>query len=249
MLICCQGVGNTNRCQNEPKPHQELRQQSVRHASSPFCKCEHGWSFKSSTPQIQQQKSRYQEIRERKSASKIQLPKMASDLSSIPTSFATCSIGAGSDPLEKKLRAIASGGFQGIELAFPDLLTFANSQLKREVQETDYESICEAGKEVKKLCSSLNLKIVMLQPFANYEGWSEGSKEKKDALDRAKGWIRVMEAVGTDMLQVGSSDSPAITSDRDALAKDLGVLADMLSEKGFRLAYENWCWYAWLPTC
>jgi sugar phosphate isomerase/epimerase len=167
---------------------------------------------------------------------------MASDLSSIPTSFATCSIGAASDPLEKKLRAISSAGFQGIELAFPDLLTFANSHLKREVQETDYDAICEAGREVKKLCADIGLKIVMLQPFANYEGWPEGSKEKTEALERAKGWIRIMEVVGTDMLQVGSSDSPGITSDRDQLAKDLGVLADMLAEKGFRLAYENWCW-------
>jgi sugar phosphate isomerase/epimerase len=173
---------------------------------------------------------------------------MASDLSSIPTSFATCSIGADSDPLEKKLKAIASGGFQGIELSFPDLLTFASSYHKKDISESDYNSLCEAGKEVKKLCADVGLKIVMLQPFANYEGWPEGSKEKTEALERAKGWIQIMEVVGTDMLQVGSSDSPSITSDRDQLAKDLGVLADMLAEKGFRLAYENWCWCVYPST-
>lgn len=51
-----------------------------------------------------------------------------------------------------------------------------------------------------------------------------------------------MEALGTDMLQVGSSDSEGITGDINELAGDLAELADMLAEKGFRIAYENWCW-------
>ena len=32
-------------------------------------------------------------------------------------------------------------------------------------------------------------------------GWPEGSKEREDAFSRAKGWIEIMKAVGTDMLQ------------------------------------------------
>lgn len=51
-----------------------------------------------------------------------------------------------------------------------------------------------------------------------------------------------MQALGTNMLQVGSSDSPDITADFDALVSDLAELADLLDEHGFRLAYENWCW-------
>jgi len=49
------------------------------------------------------------------------------------------------------------------------------------------------------------LTIFVLQPFGNFEGWAEGSKERKDAFDRAKGWIRIMKSVGTDMLQASSS--------------------------------------------
>jgi len=41
---------------------------------------------------------------------------------------------------------------------------------------------------------------MMLQPFANFEGWSEGSKERKEAFERAKGWIKIMQVVGTDLL-------------------------------------------------
>jgi hypothetical protein len=54
--------------------------------------------------------------------------------------------------------------------------------------------------------------------------------------------MRIMEALGTDMLQVGSSDSEGISGDIDVLAGDLGELADLAAEKGFRIAYENWCW-------
>jgi sugar phosphate isomerase/epimerase len=57
-----------------------------------------------------------------------------------------------------------------------------------------------------------------------------------------------MDAVGTELLQVGSSDSPHITLNREYLACDLAQLADMLAKRKFRLAYENWCWSTHSPT-
>jgi sugar phosphate isomerase/epimerase len=125
-----------------------------------------------------------------------------SSLDTIPTSFASVSLGSPSDPLPNKLRAIAGAGFQAIELGFPDLLSFAQSHLGKEIKEDDYENLCLAGQEVKKICAANNLQIMMLQPFSNFEGWPEGSKEKKNAFERAEGWIKIMQAVGTDMLQV-----------------------------------------------
>lgn len=124
-------------------------------------------------------------------------------LTSIPTCYATVSVGTPSHPLDDKLKAIASAGFQGIELGFPDLLSFASKNLGRDVGAQEFDVLCNAGLEVKRLCEALKLKIVMLQPFANFEGWKPQSEERKDAFKRAKGWIRIMEAVGTDMLQVG----------------------------------------------
>lgn len=170
-------------------------------------------------------------------------------ISGIPTSYATCSIG--NQPprdLEQKLNAIHAAGFKGCELAFPDLLEFAKSYLKKDVKENDYDSLCEVGQVVKNICKRLDVTIVMLQPFANLEGWPKGSSERADAFNRAKGWIRIMEAVGTDMLQVGSSDAPNITADPKELASDLAELADLLAPHGFRLTYENWCWATHAPT-
>ena len=48
--------------------------------------------------------------------------------------------------------------------------------------------------------------------------------------------------------QLGSSDSPSITSSTNILATDLAALADLLAKHSFCLAYENWCWATHAPT-
>lgn len=124
-------------------------------------------------------------------------------LQSIPTSFATCSIGYDdSHTLPLKLDAISQAGFQAIELSFPDILAFGKLHTGNEVNEDDYDTLCEVAKEIKRLCADRDLKIMMLQPFANFEGWPLGSAERDDAFKRAKGWVQIMEAAGTDILQV-----------------------------------------------
>ncbi len=47
---------------------------------------------------------------------------------------------------------------------------------------------------------------------------------------------------------MGSSDSEGISSSFNDLASDLHILAVMLAEHNFRLAYENWCWATRAPT-
>ena len=133
------------------------------------------------------------------------MPLSKDSLSTIPTCYATVSVGTPDHPLDKKLEAIAAAGFQGIELGFPDLLSFASKDLGKDVGPQDFDVLCNAGLEVKRMCKGLGLKIVMLQPFSNFEGWKPQSEERKDAFRRAKGWITIMEAVGTDMLQVNAT--------------------------------------------
>lgn len=104
--------------------------------------------------------------------------------------------------MEAKLKAISAAGFDAIELSLPDLLSFAQSHVGKNISEKDFTDLCIAGQEVKRMCATNGLKILVLQPFSNFEGWPEGSEERKDAFNRAKGWIEIMQAVGTDMLQV-----------------------------------------------
>ena len=159
-----------------------------------------------------------------------------------PVAFASCSIGLPRHTLHQKIEAIREAGFDGIELSFPDLQAYASRHFGRDIAEDDYESLCEAGKSVRALCDGHGLQILVLQPFSNFEGWPAESQQRQDAFARAKAWIDIMDAVGTDMLQVGSTDSPNISGDIDQLAADLASLADMLAARGFKLAYENWCW-------
>ncbi|KAK2764519.1 hypothetical protein FQN54_009214 [Arachnomyces sp. PD_36] len=174
-------------------------------------------------------------------------------MSEIPLSFATCSINSPqpwTNTLIDKLGAISSAGFKGIELAFPDLQSFATQFLKRDVAADNYDDLCMAAKAVGSICTAHGLEIMMLQPFSNFEGWPKGSAEREDAFNRAKGWIRIMEACGTDMLQVGSTDSPEdkISTNPKDIVSDLRELADILATHKMRLAYENWCWSTHAPS-
>ncbi|KAL9079614.1 MAG: hypothetical protein Q9157_001499 [Trypethelium eluteriae] len=173
-----------------------------------------------------------------------------SSLEEIPICYASCSIGCKpEDTLPKKLDAIASAGFQAIELSMPDLLSFASLHLRHDVGPYDFDDLGSAAKVVKTMCDAKGLKILILQPFANFEGWKEGSEERIDAFTRARGWVEIMKACGTDMLQVGSSDTPTekIGNDRTRFINDLRELADMLAPHKFRIAYENWCWSTHAP--
>lgn len=165
-----------------------------------------------------------------------------SSLDAIPTSIATASLGTPSDSLEAKLSAIASAGFQAVELGFRDLVSFASTTFRKEIQEDDFDNLVRAGKEVRKLCANHDLKIVLLQTPSRFEGWNKGSKDRDQAFLNARGWIRIIQSLGTDMLQVGSSNATAISTDNADIVGDLRELADMLSENQFRLAYENWAW-------
>ncbi|KAF2280914.1 xylose isomerase-like protein [Westerdykella ornata] len=173
----------------------------------------------------------------------------ASTLTTIPISYATCSLGPPSNPppLLDRLNAISTAGFTAIELSFPDILSFGQSHLGHPIDPKDYDDLCAVAAQIQKECQKRNLGIMMLQPFSNFEGWPEGSAERKDAFDRARGWIRIMKSCGCDMLQVGSTDTPLEKLDQSRIVPDLRELADMLAEHGFKLAYENWCWSSHAP--
>ncbi|CAL5868785.1 uncharacterized protein PFLUO_LOCUS3012 [Penicillium psychrofluorescens] len=173
-----------------------------------------------------------------------------SSLQRIPLAYATCSIGCGpSDTLPRKLEAIAQAGFVAIELSFPDIIDYGSHVLGHSIEPDNYAEILTVTREIRKLCDANGLKVMMLQPFANFEGWAKGSPERQNAFERALGWIGIMKVVGTDILQVGATDTPAskISTARDTIVADLRELADLLAKHKFRLAYENWCWSTHAP--
>ncbi|KAF8244317.1 xylose isomerase-like protein [Wilcoxina mikolae CBS 423.85] len=85
---------------------------------------------------------------------------------------------------------------------------------------------------------------MVLQPFSNFEGYT--GKKREEAFSRARGWRRILDSLGCDMLQVGSNDDTTSSGDPDVIAADLAELADLMAPK--RVAYENWCWGAHVKT-
>ncbi|KAJ6441618.1 hypothetical protein O9K51_05169 [Purpureocillium lavendulum] len=171
---------------------------------------------------------------------------------SIPTSFASCSLSnRPGQTLQHKMSVIRGAGFDAMELAMPDVLHFAEQESGSRPDERDFDALVPVATRIRALAEEQGLDILMLQPFSRFEGWSASlhPRERQDALVRAKGWMSIMEALGTQILQVGSSDAEGIaTCSMDDLAADLGMLADMCAEKGLRIAYENWCWATKAPT-
>ncbi|KAJ5168641.1 uncharacterized protein N7482_004235 [Penicillium canariense] len=178
------------------------------------------------------------------------VPITFASLEKIPLSYASCSIGCGaSDTLPRKLEAISKAGFVSIELSFPDILDHAEHTLGHQIAPNDFAELVPVAREIRELCDANSLTVMMLQPFSNFEGWPKGSAEREDAFKRAEGWIEIMKVVGTDLLQVGATDTPAtkIHTDRATIVSDLRELGEMLAKHHFRLAYENWCWSTHAP--
>ncbi|KAL1875620.1 hypothetical protein Plec18167_005556 [Paecilomyces lecythidis] len=174
-----------------------------------------------------------------------------SPVKNIPMSYASCSIGCkSSHTLPQKLEAISDAGFTGIELSFPDILDYGSRMYGHQIACDNFAELTTVAGEIRKLCKANNLQVMMLQPFSNFEGWKRGSKDQENAWFRANGWMEIMRVVGTDLLQVGSSDSPPekLSGRREDIIQDLRDLADKLAQNKFRIAYENWCWSTHAPT-
>jgi sugar phosphate isomerase/epimerase len=134
----------------------------------------------------------------------------------IPVCYATVSIGHDEKhTLPEKLKAIAGAGFTAIELGMPDIVAYGKHVSGKEPAMEDFGTLASVAKQIGELCKAHGLEILMLQPFTNFEGWPKGSIERKDAFERAQGWMEVMEACGTDMLQASYFRPPGILAETD----------------------------------
>ena len=127
---------------------------------------------------------------------------MAHSLPEIPTCFATCSIGSEAiESLDSSRKASRRRASPPPSYRCPICSpSHVESSAETSIEKT--MTLCSVGPEVKDLCSKMGLEILMLQPISNFEGWPEGSDEREDAWESARGWIRIMQAVGTSMLRV-----------------------------------------------
>lgn len=98
------------------------------------------------------------------------------------------------------MSCIRQEGYDGMEISMPDILAFGKSLTGETISEDDIDTVVLVAEQINRHANDPGLTIIMLQPFSKFEGWDEVRRDK--AFTRAAGWVRIMEALGTDMLQV-----------------------------------------------
>ncbi|WP_335949815.1 bifunctional sugar phosphate isomerase/epimerase/4-hydroxyphenylpyruvate dioxygenase family protein [Salipiger bermudensis] len=136
------------------------------------------------------------------------------------TSIATVSI---SGALPEKLDAIASAGFDGVEIF-----------------EQDFIAHDGGAREVGRMIRDKGLEITLFQPFRDFECLPEPLRAK--AFDRAKRKFDVMQELGTDLILICSSVHPRALGGIQRAADDLAELGEIAAERGLRVGYEALAW-------
>src|SRR4051794_1666876 len=135
-------------------------------------------------------------------------------------SIATVSLGG---TLVEKLQAIAAAGFDGVEIFENDLLYFDGSPA-----------------EVRTICADLGLRVLLFQPFRDFEAAPRARMQKN--FDRAENKFDVMEQLGADLMLVCSNTAPDTIADDSVAAEDLRLLGQRAAQRGFRIGYEALAW-------
>jgi len=135
-------------------------------------------------------------------------------------SIATVSLGG---TLMEKLTAIAAAGFDGIEIFENDLMYFDGP-----------------AAEVRRIAADLGLRILLFQPFRDFEAAPRARMAKN--LDRAESKFDVMEQLGADLMLVCSNIAPDAIDDDSVAAADLRALGERAARRGFRIGYEALAW-------
>ncbi|CCM00629.1 uncharacterized protein FIBRA_02666 [Fibroporia radiculosa] len=181
-------------------------------------------------------------------------------MSNITTGLAYSTDSAGMHPshtLPIKLRAIAEARFPFAEVGFPDLeayaeQTFEGYQKLDRRGKGDIDKLLKATGNIRVLCEELGLKVLVVHPFSEFEGYEDVTK-RETGFERAHAWFKVLKELDCQMLQVGSSDDPTTSSDHNVIARDLRQLADEAAAEDPPIqmrvtAYEMWAWGSHVNT-
>lgn len=128
-----------------------------------------------------------------------------------------------SGDLSKNLTAIASAGFDGVELFERDLIAFNGSPKRLG------ETVREHG-----------LQVDLLQSIRDFGGLPAHLRSL--AFNKIERKFDLMEALGTDLLLVSSCTHEDSMGGVDRLAEDFHELGERAAARGFRVGYEAMSW-------
>lgn len=153
--------------------------------------------------------------------------------------------------LPNKLHQAAQHGYQGIELFFDDLDCLATKEHNG--------SHLAAAQHVRRLCDTLNLTIICLQPFGFYEGLLDREQHEHLVTVKLPQWFELARALNTDLIQVPANftqpdpktGKAATTADRAVIVGDLQRIADLGLQQSpypIRFVYEALAWSNHIDT-
>lgn len=161
--------------------------------------------------------------------------------------------------LPDKLHAACAAGFSGVEIFQTDLDHHASSAEYRAVHTgDDADSVFEreklAAKDIGRLCRTLGLHVVCLQPLRDIPGLVDPAERErvwKYALSR----FEIMDLLSTDLVLVCSSVRPReellpLPDHYADYADELGRFADEAWRHGRKkVALEGLAWGTEFDTC
>ncbi|EOO00788.1 putative 3-dehydroshikimate dehydratase protein [Phaeoacremonium minimum UCRPA7] len=145
-----------------------------------------------------------------------------------------------------RLAAAQQFGFDGIELAYEDLLAVTRGLNHDGVNnEPVRDALMSAARLVKDLCAQHDLEIICLQPFSQYEGLVD-DEIHDGRIYQLHLWVMIAHELNTDLIQIPSNYLPAdeLTRDVAHMVRDLQEAADIgaAANPPIRFAYEAICW-------
>ncbi len=135
-------------------------------------------------------------------------------------SIATVSL-AGSLP--DKLHAIAEAGFKNIEIFEPDL-----------------QDCGESISKIARLIRSLGLRVVLYQPFRNFEGMPD--ERVMENLEQVRHTFDTMNQLGCEQLLLCSNVDEHSLAIQEKQVEDLGRIAELAQRHEVKIGFEALAW-------
>ena len=157
--------------------------------------------------------------------------------------------------LFSKLQAAARTGFTAVDLFDTDWEHFKRqyaklNNLPPSTIDGDNTSVA-AARAINAMCVSLNLRLLCLQPFREFEGRKD-PEEAAERMRHARGTLSILPILGTSMLLIPSTTLPAsqVDSNPSRMAADLAELADYAAtfSPPLDICYEALSWGTHVST-
>lgn len=148
-----------------------------------------------------------------------------------------------------KMALASTHGYSGIEIFHEDLVYHARSLFPS--ASDPYAAQLAAAHDIRHLCRTLNLSIINLQPFSQYDGLVD-REQHTERIKELKHWFSLAHALGTDLIQIPASFLPAAqcSGDVDLIISDLQEISDLgaMQSPPFKFAYEALCFSTHIDT-